>query len=109
MTMITLSDEVAKSLSENKKKHELFAALQDLKTRAGELSKDQLATLLGQWYHPLHYFPVFLSRIISMAPSLEMQTYICRILWQELGEGDPARSHEKLFIETFVDIGIEQD
>ena len=109
MTTITLADEVVHSLSENKKKHQLFAVLRDLKSRAGDLSKEQLATVLGQWYHPLHYFPVFLSRLISVSASLDMQTYISRILWQELGEGDPDRSHEKLFIDTFLDVGFDQD
>ncbi len=108
MTTITLADEVVNSLSENEKKHQLFAALHDLRSRTGDLSQEQLATLLGQWYHPLHYFPVFLSRLISVA-SLDTQTYVSRILWQELGEGDPDRSHEKLFIDTFLDVGIEHD
>lgn len=109
MTTINLADEVVQYLSENKKKHHLFATLQDFRSRAGQLSKEQLATLLGQWYHPLHYFPVFLSRVIAVSPSLEMQTYVSRILWQELGEGDPDRSHEKIFIDTFLDIGFERN
>lgn len=108
MTTMTQTDELTHSLSGNKKKHELFVVLRDFRSRAGDFSKEQLTTLLGQWYHPLHYFPVFLSRVISVAASLEMQTHVSRILWQELGEGDPARSHEKLFIDTFLDVGFEQ-
>ncbi len=107
MTTMTQTDELTHSLSGNKTKHELFVTLRDLRSRAGELSKEQLAMLLNQWYHPLHYFPVFLSRIISVAPSLEMQTHVSRILWQELGEGDPERSHEKLFVDTFADAGFD--
>ena len=52
---------------------------------------------------PLHYFPVFLSRLISVAPEIALQTFISRILWQELGEGDPMRAHEKIYIETILD------
>jgi pyrroloquinoline quinone (PQQ) biosynthesis protein C len=62
--------------------------------------------ILGQWFHPLHYFPTFLSRLISVTPNIETQTFISRILWEELGEGDPQRAHEKIYKQTMSDGGF---
>jgi len=46
------------------------------------LTRGQVATFLGQWWHPLHYFPVFLSRLISVSPRIEAKTSIGKILYQ---------------------------
>jgi len=73
------------------------------------LSKEQIVIILGQWFHPLHYFPTFLSRLISVSPQVETQTFISRILWEELGEGDPRRAHEKVYIETISDNGFAKE
>jgi pyrroloquinoline quinone (PQQ) biosynthesis protein C len=54
------------------------------------LTRGQVATFLGQWWHPLHYFPVFLSRLISVAPRVERRPRSGRSPYQELGEGTPA-------------------
>ena len=40
------------------------------------LSRETVSTFLGQWWHPLHYFPTFLSRTIAVVPALEMKTAI---------------------------------
>ena len=63
-----------------------------LDLRNNSFSTEQMAIILGQWFHPLHHFPVFLAEIIAIAPNLSIQTAISKILWQELGEGDPKRS-----------------
>jgi hypothetical protein len=74
------------------------------------VTRRQAAILLGQWWHPLHYFPVFLSRTIAALPHQPMQTAVSKILYQELGEGNPARAHERLFVETMTHEGFnEQD
>lgn len=96
-------------LAANPLRGELVAYLKELKKDCGTLSREQVLVILGQWFHPLHYFPVFLSRLISVAPQIEAQTFISRILWQELGEGDPARAHERIYIETILDGGFERD
>src|SRR2546428_697889 len=70
------------------------------------LSRGQVATFLGQWWHPLHYFPVFLSRLISVAPRVELQTAISKILFQELGEGDARRAHEIVYVNTMTPLGF---
>jgi pyrroloquinoline quinone (PQQ) biosynthesis protein C len=93
-------------LSGNSVKNELVGYLKELKTTCGTLSRDQIAFILGQWFHPLHYFPTFLSRLISVTPDIETQTFISRILWEELGEGDPQRAHEKIYKQTMTDGGF---
>lgn len=76
--------------------------------RSSDLTRDKVGVFLGQWWHPLHYFPNFLSRTIDVVPVLEMKTAICKILNQELGEGDPARAHEQLYISTMKDAGFDR-
>ncbi|MGH9869510.1 MAG: iron-containing redox enzyme family protein [Candidatus Polarisedimenticolia bacterium] len=73
-----------------------------------DLSRGDVATFLGQWWHPLHYFPTFLSRLISVAPRVEVRTAISSILHQELGEGDPARAHEVIYVRTMTPLGFSQ-
>ena len=96
------------TLPTNKVRDELVTVLKELKDDCGTLPKELAVVILGQWFHPLHYFPVFLSRLISVAPSVVTQTYISRILWEELGEGDPGRAHEKIYVQTMTDGGFEQ-
>jgi pyrroloquinoline quinone (PQQ) biosynthesis protein C len=93
-------------LSGNSVKNELVSYLKELKSTCGTLSREQIAFILGQWFHPLHYFPTFLSRLISVTPDIETQTFISRILWEELGEGDPERAHEKIYKQTMSDGGF---
>lgn len=76
--------------------------------RAGQLTRSDVAVFLGQWWHPLHYFPDFLSRSIAAVPRLETRTAICAILFQELGEGDPAMAHERIYLETMAAAGFSQ-
>lgn len=110
MSTTTLGHDTAELLSINPRRKELVSYLGDFKADCGTLSREKVVIVLGQWFHPLHYFPVFLSRLISVAPEIDMQTFISRILWQELGEGDPVRAHEKVYIETILDgeFGQEQ-
>jgi pyrroloquinoline quinone (PQQ) biosynthesis protein C len=96
-------------LAINQLRQKLVSELEDLEKTCGTLSREQVIVMLGQWFHPLHYFPVFLSRLISVAPEVTMQTFISRILWQELGEGDPVRAHEKIYIDTMLDGGFTED
>ena len=84
--------------------HSLF---EEIGTRP--FSKRQVGTILSQWFHPLHYFPTFLSRLISVTPTIDMKTVISRILWQELGEGDPNKAHETVYIDTMRDAGFDSE
>lgn len=93
-------------LSNNQVRKELVRDLEDLRQSGKDMSKDQVTVILGQWFHPLHYFPSFLSRLVAISPSIEMQTYISKILWQELGQGVPQNAHESIYIETVDSAGF---
>jgi len=109
MSTTIFATSVGDCLSLSERKNELVTFLKDLKHECGTLSREQVVIILGQWFHPLHYFPTFLSRLISVSPDLPTQTFISRILWEELGEGDPRRAHEKVYIETISDGGFAKE
>jgi pyrroloquinoline quinone (PQQ) biosynthesis protein C len=73
-----------------------------------DLTREQVGIFLGQWWHPLHYFPNFLARAIDAVPGLEMKTAICKILDQELGAGDPARAHERIYVAAMEAAGFDR-
>jgi pyrroloquinoline quinone (PQQ) biosynthesis protein C len=73
-----------------------------------DLSRGDVATFLGQWWHPLHYFPTFLSRLISVSPRVEVKCAVSSILHQEVGEGDPRRAHEVIYVRTMTPLGFSQ-
>ena len=98
-----VSSGLSEALFAHPAKQQLTDSLQELKAACPTLSREQVTTVLGQWFHPLHYFPTFLSRLISVTPEIETQTFISRILWQELGEGVPDMAHEKVYISTITD------
>jgi pyrroloquinoline quinone (PQQ) biosynthesis protein C len=106
MSTAAVTSNTTDILSGNSVKNELVGYLKELKHTCGTLSREQIAVILGQWFHPLHYFPTFLSRLISVTPNIETQTFISRILWEELGEGDPQRAHEKIYKQTMSDGGF---
>src|SRR3954447_14491606 len=109
MSSTAFATNISDSLSASERKNALVTFLKNLKHDCGTLSTQQVVVILGQWFHPLHYFPTFLSRLISVSPKLETQTYVSRILWEELGEGDPRRAHEKVYIETISDGGFAKE
>lgn len=98
-----LATSTVEILATNQTKHALVSYLKELKISCETLTREQAAIILGQWFHPLHYFPVFLSRLISVSPNIETQTFVSRILWEELGEGDPEQAHEKIYLSTMLD------
>lgn len=109
MSTTAFATNITDSLSANEQKNELVTFLKNMKVECATLSPEQVVIILGQWFHPLHYFPNFLSRLISVLPNIETQTYVSRILWEELGEGDPRRAHEKVYIETISDGGFAKE
>src|ERR1700686_1474782 len=109
MTSETIAPDTPELLANNPVRTELVAYLNNFKQVCGSLNRGQVLIILGQWYHPLHYFPTFLARLISVTPSLASQTFISRILWQELGEGDPGCAHEKVYLDTIVDSDFASD
>ena len=108
MTAVSQYDNTLELLAANNLRKALINDLAGLRDLAG-LSREQVAVILGQWYHPLHYFPVFLSRLIAVTPRIEIQTQVSRILWQELGAGDSKNAHELIYISTLTDAGFRRD
>jgi len=102
------SEYTMEALDRSNLRKELIGELEELRSHK-QLSKEQVAVVLGQWYHPLHYFPVFLSRLIAVSPRIEIQTHVSRILWQELGSGDSKNAHEPIYISTMTGAGFERD
>jgi pyrroloquinoline quinone (PQQ) biosynthesis protein C len=108
MTGASLRTDTLEKLSTSKVRKDLVSDLADLTELGNGITHDDVLIILGQWFHPLHYFPSFLSRLISVAPNIEMKTYISKILWQELGEGYPKNAHEEIYIETMQDAGFDR-
>ncbi len=82
--------------------HRFFSTIRSSR----DLDRPQVVRFLGQWWHPLHYFPTFLSRLISNLRDLEMKTAVSKILWEELGEGRPERAHERVYVDTMTSVGF---
>ena len=75
---------------------------------SGTFSMEAAAELLGQYWHPLHYFPNFLASLIAQSPDLEFKTCIADILNEELGEGKVERAHEKFYIHSMTSVGFDE-
>lgn len=74
----------------------------------GHLTRDQVSIFLGQWWHPLHYFPTFLARCVSVLPDIESKSAVTRILNQETGNGRAARAHEIIYIDSMELAGFDK-
>jgi pyrroloquinoline quinone (PQQ) biosynthesis protein C len=84
--------------------HPFFSA-----TRKSQFSKDAVAHFLSQYWHPIAYFPTFLARATAVVPTTEVKTWLSRILYQELGEGDPQRAHEVVYLKTMTEAGFSEE
>lgn len=103
----TLVPDILDELGQHAKRERVVAHPFLRRLKAEKLSKSQVAVIVGQYWYPIHYFTEFLAKVIAVVPELSMRTYVSKILWQELGEGDPARAHETLYVETMVNAGLE--
>jgi pyrroloquinoline quinone (PQQ) biosynthesis protein C len=81
--------------------HEFFR-----RVKISTLTKEQAAVFIGQWWHPLHYFPTFLARCVATLADIEAMSAVSKILSQETGEGNPKRAHEIIYIETMERAGF---
>jgi pyrroloquinoline quinone (PQQ) biosynthesis protein C len=84
--------------------HRFFQAVDSL-----DLTRDQAAVLIEQWWHPLHYFPTFLARAIAVLPDIGSKSAISRILNQETGGGNVGRAHEVIYLESMRRCGFDPD
>jgi pyrroloquinoline quinone (PQQ) biosynthesis protein C len=99
---------ITERLEENPLRKELIHHPFFKEVKSLPLTREQVGVFLGQWWHPLHYFPNFLSRTIDQVPVLEMKTAICKILNEELGEGNPALAHERVYVTTMEEAGFDR-
>lgn len=103
-----LGKALASALERNEDKQKLLHHAFFKKVKSGPLKHEHVEKFLGQWWAPLHYFPTFLARSIVAAPALEMKTAISQILDEEVGEGDPGRAHERVFVATMTRAGLSE-
>jgi pyrroloquinoline quinone (PQQ) biosynthesis protein C len=81
--------------------HEFFQSV-----KSAPLTREQVAVFIGQWWHPLHYFPTFLARSVAVLPDIASKSAIARILNQETGEGRTHRAHEVVYVDSMERAGF---
>jgi pyrroloquinoline quinone (PQQ) biosynthesis protein C len=102
---LTFGDRLAASSVYQKfRDHPFFAAVD-----TADLTKEQAAILLEQWWHPLHYFPTFLARCIAVLPDIAGKSAIARILDQETGGGKVDMAHEVIYVDSMDKCGFDRD
>jgi pyrroloquinoline quinone (PQQ) biosynthesis protein C len=102
---MTFGDRLAESPVYKKfRDHPFFASVD-----ATELTKEQVAILIEQWWHPLHYFPTFLARCVAVLPDIAAKSAIARILNQEAGGGDRSMAHEVIYVDSMAKCGFAAD
>lgn len=88
-------------LSQKLKNHEVLK-----KVRQDFLNQEQVTFILSQYWYPLDNFPSFLAGLISCTKSVEIQTFVSKILYQELGEGNSQKAHSVIYKKTISDAGL---
>lgn len=102
---LTFGDRLAESpVYKTFRDHPFFASVD-----TAELTKEQAAILIEQWWHPLHYFPTFLARCVSVLPSIAAKSAIAKILNQEAGNGKVDMAHEVIYADSMVKSGFVGD
>jgi pyrroloquinoline quinone (PQQ) biosynthesis protein C len=100
---LSFADRLAGSpVYQNFRDHPFFKAVQ-----TEELTKEQVAILIEQWWHPLHYFPTFLAKCVAVLPDIGAKSAITRILDQETGGGVVSRAHEVIYVDSMVKSGFD--
>lgn len=102
---VTFGDRLAESPVYKKfRDHPFFASV-----GTAELTTEQAAILIEQWWHPLHYFPTFLARCVAVLPDIAAKSAIARILNQEAGGGDVSMAHEVIYVDSMEKCGFAAD
>lgn len=102
MTTTSFGDRLAESpVYQSFRDHRFFAAVD-----AAEFTEAQAEILIEQWWHPLHYFPTFLARCVSVLPDIASKSAITAILNQETGGGHVDRAHEVIYTESMDKCGF---
>jgi pyrroloquinoline quinone (PQQ) biosynthesis protein C len=104
-TTLSFGDRLAASpVYQSFRDHPFFAAVDTAK-----LTKEQASILIEQWWHPLHYFPTFLARCVSVLPDIAAKSAIARILNQETGGGEVSQAHEVVYVDSMDKCGFDRD
>lgn len=98
----------SKHLNADSSRSRLLAHSIVSRVRSKEWSVAEISAIVGQYWYPLHFFPTFLGRLLSVAPDTKMKTAISKILNQELGDGRYSSSHEWLYIQAMCSLGIDK-
>jgi pyrroloquinoline quinone (PQQ) biosynthesis protein C len=102
---LSFGDRLAESpVYQNFRDHPFFKAVD-----TAELTKEQAAILIEQWWHPLHYFPTFLAKCVAVLPDIAAKSAISRILNQETGGGVVSHAHEVIYVDSMVKCGFDGD
>jgi pyrroloquinoline quinone (PQQ) biosynthesis protein C len=106
---VTTTISLADRLTENQMHrgfcdHEFFRHV-----KTATLRPEEVLVFLGQWWHPLHYFPTFLARGVAVLPDIESKSAITRILNQEVGGGRPELAHEVIYADTMARAGFNRE
>lgn len=65
----------------------------------GSLDKDDFVATQMQFYYAVAFFSRPMAVLAAKIPSARLRTEILRNVWEEHGEGDPARGHGSTFLE----------
>jgi pyrroloquinoline quinone (PQQ) biosynthesis protein C len=102
---LSFGDRLAESkVYQDFRDHPFFKAVD-----SADLTREQAAILIEQWWHPLHYFTTFLARCVAVLPDTASKSAIARILNQEAGGGDVTRAHEVVYIESMDRCGFDRE
>jgi len=108
-----MSSEMADSFLARLRRHPLRRQLVDHKVfrqiRSEGYDRKQALILVGQWWHPLHYFPTFLALSVAAFPDIRSKSAAAHILDQETGEGRPERAHEVVYIDSLSALGFTRE
>lgn len=96
-------------LKEHESRNKLFHHSFFEYAKSGNFSMDDAQVMLGQYWHPLHYFPTFLASLIAHSTDTPFKTWIADILNEELGEGDVDRAHENFYINDLTALGFQKE
>ena len=104
-TTVPFGERLAESpVYQNFRDHRFFRAVDSL-----DLTRDQAAVLIEQWWHPLHYFPTFLARCVAVLPDIAAKSAITRILNQETRNGVACKAHEVIYLDSMRRCGFDPD
>jgi pyrroloquinoline quinone (PQQ) biosynthesis protein C len=105
---MTTTMPLAEQLNESKAHAEFAGHAFFRNVKSTSWDSDAVAVLLGQWWHPLHYFPTFLARCVAVLPDIASKSAITRILNQEAGGGKESMAHEVIYADSMAGAGFDR-